>query len=457
MEHGLYEFSAVLRLASAALIGCGVSEMTDIDVIRDVDGVPYIPASAIAGVLRHLTAELMDEPIHTSIWGTLGSKISGQADSRQSAVTLHDLVPCDAKKITTQIRDAIRLDPKTGLVADTAKFDHEVIEHGADFIFRMQVRYSASVPQVEAAGFLACIHALLVSSEVHVGARTTNGLGRLEYSNSGQPVISHYATGTSPRDRLDWLLRKPRPLPNQEMQSIMDMASERTRSGKVRISARFKVRRSMIVRSYPGDPEMPDAVQFKSGSDYIIPGSSLKGAIRARATRIARHLSHDDTVAARYIDRLFGTIEGAKDGKARRGRIRVQEILLDGLAPELQTRIKTDRFTGGTIEGALFDSMPLFVKKDDNGKMLQITMDIEKAGDDDIGLMLLVLKDLWTGMVALGGEKNVGRGALEGIGAEIRFGDGTHVCFDKDTLALELVRLQPKVDSLVKALQEVPV
>ncbi len=47
MEKGLYDFKAVLRLASAALIGCGAAETTDMDVLRDVDGIPYIPATTM--------------------------------------------------------------------------------------------------------------------------------------------------------------------------------------------------------------------------------------------------------------------------------------------------------------------------------------------------------------------------------------------------------------------------
>ena len=283
MEKGLYDFKAVLRLASAALIGCGAAETTDMDVLRDVDGIPYIPATTMAGVLRHLTADQMDKKTHTSIWGTLGSDVFGQADSQQSAVTVYDILPVEPKKIKTQIRDGIRLDPKTGIVADAAKFDHEVIEPGAMFVFRMQIRYGSFLPQDEACRCLALVHALFFSGGVFVGARTTNGLGRLEYSDNAQPSVSHYASGLSPRDRLDWLLRKPRPLSKEEVKRIFEKTDFNIHSVRAQIRAQFRVRRSIIVRSYPGAPELPDAVQLKSGTDYVVPGSSLKGAIRSRA------------------------------------------------------------------------------------------------------------------------------------------------------------------------------
>ena len=39
--------------------------------------------------------------------------------------------------------------------------------------------------------------------------------------------------------------------------------------------------------------------------------------------------------------------------------------------------------------------------------------------DWEVGLCLLLLKDLWLGRTALGGEKSIGRGLLTGLGARI--------------------------------------
>ncbi len=454
MEQGIYEFSALLRLASPALIGSGVGDRTDMDVLRDAEGRPYIPASTMAGVLRHMTAEDFSGALHREIWGELGGNVETQADSRRSAVTIYDLLPKDAVK--TGIRDGIRLDPTTGLVADKAKFDHEIIERGATFRFRLQVRHDAGLPAAEAERFVSVVHGLLRDGRVHVGARTTSGLGRLEYADGKQPEVSRWATGTSPRERLDWLDRKPRPLAGAERERLLGLAGDHGRRATARIVAEFKLRGSLLVRSCPGAPEKPDAVQLRSGEAPVIPGSSLKGAIRARAGRIARLLAGDKDPkrADNYLDRLFGTIGSGKAGEARRGRVRIAETVLPAFPERLQTRIKTDRFTGGTIEGALFDSMPLFA--DTTGAKLKIEMEIEKAQAGEIGLLLLVLKDLWSGNLALGGEKNVGRGSLEGVNATISLPDGTAVALDTNTLAAGLGTLQPQVDALVKALEEGP-
>jgi len=40
------------------------------------------------------------------------------------------------------------------------------------------------------------------------------------------------------------------------------------------------------------------------------------------------------------------------------------EVNKERYKPELQSRVKIDRFTGGAMDGALFDSMPIYRPKD---------------------------------------------------------------------------------------------
>ena len=61
--------------------------------------------------------------------------------------------------------------------------------------------------------------------------------------------------------------------------------------------------------------------------------------------------------------------------------------------------------------------MPLWAKqKWPNG---YFDLEIKDFKDWEAGLMLLVLKDLWNGDLAIGGEKNAGRGVLQGLSATI--------------------------------------
>jgi hypothetical protein len=87
---------------------------------------------------------------------------------------------------------------------------------------------------------------------------------------------------------------------------------------------------------------------------------------------------------------------------------------------ERQPRIKIDRFTGGVIGGALFETEPIWHKEE----KIKVKIQVKKQKDRDsfwgVGLMLLVLKDLWNADLPVGGEKSIGRGLLVGRRARIR-------------------------------------
>ncbi len=87
----------------------------------------------------------------------------------------------------------------------------------------------------------------------------------------------------------------------------------------------------------------------------------------------------------------------------------------------VQNRVSIDRFTGGTRDGALFNEQPLF-----GGAQSLVTVDLqlENPQEYEIGLLLLLLKDLWTGDLPLGGEISVGRGRLRGKNCQLEYRNG---------------------------------
>ena len=112
-----------------------------------------------------------------------------------------------------------------------------------------------------------------------------------------------------------------------------------------------------------------------------------------------------------------------ESGDKIKSRVIVDETPLIEEADEvIQARIKIDRFTGGTLSGALFDSQPLW-RKDNSHKMINIRIKLLNYQNWEAGLMLLILKDLWNEDLPIGGEKNVGRGILQGLEATIKYAD----------------------------------
>ena len=78
--------------------------------------------------------------------------------------------------------------------------------------------------------------------------------------------------------------------------------------------------------------------------------------------------------------------------------------------------MKIDRFTGGSYPGALFNQQPLFGT---DKTQVTVRLKVENPTGADVGLLLLLLKDLWTKDLPLGGEASVGRGRLAGRSATL--------------------------------------
>jgi CRISPR/Cas system CSM-associated protein Csm3 (group 7 of RAMP superfamily) len=123
---------------------------------------------------------------------------------------------------------------------------------------------------------------------------------------------------------------------------------------------------------------------------------------------------------------LIMKLSEAKDGP-RGSRIVISETEIEnGIDDLIQTRIKIDRFTGGAFLNALFSEQPLFGRSKTKTRV-HLHLELRKTPaakhfDAEIGLLLLMLKDLWTGDLPVGGESSVGRGRLSGIQAKLSLG-----------------------------------
>jgi CRISPR/Cas system CSM-associated protein Csm3 (group 7 of RAMP superfamily) len=147
----------------------------------------------------------------------------------------------------------------------------------------------------------------------------------------------------------------------------------------------------------------------------IIAGTSITGALRSRTHRIL-NLFHNAATTRQRINDLFGVF--GKDLRVTENpsasRLLVEETVIEEPQFDLvQNRVAIDRFTGGAKDSALFNEQPVFGRNKDKTR-LHVNLTIHNPKPQDIGLMLLLLKDLWTGDLPLGGEASVGRGRLRG-------------------------------------------
>lgn len=146
----------------------------------------------------------------------------------------------------------------------------------------------------------------------------------------------------------------------------------------------------------------------------VISGTSLAGVLRHRAERIANTLSVGNRTKC-LINNLFGDVD-EETKAARSSRLIIHEAVITDSHDMVQNRIAIDRFTGGAYHGALFDEQPVW----GNGKTeIHLALEIRSPEKHEIGLLLLLLKDLWTEDLPVGGESSIGRGRLKGQYAEI--------------------------------------
>ena len=96
-----------------------------------------------------------------------------------------------------------------------------------------------------------------------------------------------------------------------------------------------------------------------------------------------------------------------------------------GVIEKDHTRNRIDRFTGGVIGSALFTTRPIW-QADHKKATVHIHFLIKKASRREVGLALFLLKDLWQGKIAIGGEAGSGRGTLSGMEATLRCGGKTY-------------------------------
>lgn len=414
---GKIVIKGLIKTVSPLHIGCGSDQRSDMDILLDSKGLPFIPATSFIGVLRH-TLESNDSDFEKRFWG-----FAKDENGCQSAIRCSDLI-CQIKR-PKLIRDGIKIDNKIGMAKYQGKYDYEILERGATFFLNMEFTYFHD-DEFFVKKTTATIIDLLKKGKICVGAKTSNGLGQIRLNKDETKIFLF--DFSKKQDVFKWLTRNFSQDNVIRPESLGDPFE--TFDHQLHMDITLALKNSLIIRSYPNDPEMPDAVHMKSLDDWILTGSSLKGAIRARAERIMNTIKKSEQESKQLVNQLFGFVDEKKIGKgsAKKGKIRVHEIILPRFVSELQNRIKIDRFAGGTIEGALFDSMPLFCH--DSQKVFNLLITVSDCSLQEAGLLLLVLKDIWTGDLAVGGEKNAGRGVFKGKNAFIKWNDEKYMLDD---------------------------
>lgn len=362
---------------SAFSISSGEGEFIDSIVVRDANDKPFIPATSLIGVIRSEFKKYNK---------SLANLLLGD-DENPSSLALSDAKLLKNGKIST--RNGIKISPNTQIAQNGALYDFEVIQSGANFSFKVEITLREFHDKTELYRAIDIFYSILKSGFC-IGAKTMNGLGRIKFENL---KISKYDF-LNDKTAFDSYLNKIE-LDNCKPNFIKNSNDE------IKFCLNLDIKTSLLIGSAFTQTDA-DIANLNENGEFLASGTSLKGAIRNRALKIAKFVGKDEG----FINELFGFVD-EESKNAQKSKIKIDESLVNKAFDKLHQRTKIDRFSGATIDGALFDSESLF------GGDINLNICIKNPTNDEIALILLVLKDLTTGKLAVGGHKNVGRGVFE--------------------------------------------
>lgn len=392
---------ANLENETPILIGTGEGDVSDSEAMKwPIGDVPYIPASSMAGRLKRYFKEFKLPDPGRRFWGRSGE------DDPQSHLRLDDLIPESGDTGSIVLRDGVRIDPETNTAEESKKYDYQIVEPGLVFPFRAEITIRNGMNAGDAKEFAAHIHAILHHG-FRIGAHTNTGFGKMKCSNFKGWQFEF------PENADAWFnYLADNPFEAEEL-SFSDKIELPT-SKEFSVEATFQLKTSLIIGAYGVEGGEPDKSQLKSRDKFVLPGKSIRGALRHRAIKILNTVG--GTEAQENIEELFGHVD-EKLHVQKRGRLRVEESYLEQVEPMNQDRIRIDRFTGGVIGGALFNSQPVWTTGEE---AVRISFSATDTSPDEKKLLLLLLKDLWLEDLPIGGEKSIGRGVLRGMEATIK-------------------------------------
>lgn len=443
----------ILTLDTPTLLGNGDADgPTDLSLLRDsISDRALLTGASLAGALRqHLHARLHGYSNRESendgndlVAQLFGTRRGGDDDEdTQSCVIVSDALSRPAPLV--ELRDGVSIDGRTGTALDGAKYDLELLAAGTTFPLLFELLVPSAGEQEDALR-LALALALEglertavsgsqgggepASSSIALGGGKSRGLGRCHVDGWDVRVFDLI----DPRQRLAWLffdrgedVGAPTVSPSKDGDEgrsiIATLCGDWAMIPDLRHDLSLRVRLSLdgplLIRSGQDEQGLaPDVVHLRSRRPGVatplpvVSGSTLAGVLRHRAVRIVAAVGR----APNLVDSLFGYVtegSGAADDTALASRLRVNESVVEGNPIDMvQQRISIDRFTGGAYPGALFTEGILA-----GGATGYVDLDlfVQQPSNDDIGLLLLLLKDLWTGDLPIGGGSAIGRGRLRG-------------------------------------------
>jgi CRISPR/Cas system CSM-associated protein Csm3 (group 7 of RAMP superfamily) len=385
-----------------------VDMIVDMPVNRDWNGLPYIQGTSLAGILR----KEFDEEKAKEIFGY---EESGEDDGMGSSVIVSSALLVDEngevyegilkKKSdflrffeTLPLREHTAINEK-GTALEHSKFDEEVIYKGARFRFLLESQNKEHLMEVLEK---------LVRPHLRIGAASTRGFGRFkvvraQFEEMGSERYASWSGSLNEALSNEYEFQEPK---SRWIEYRLDLVPEET----------------FFFGSGYEDEESDATVLVEPVIDYenrefkegyvVIPASSVKGAIAQRTTFYYNALNGNYVEDGQYAERVEAIFGEKKDkgGKGAKGKILVGDCYVPPSEEKLFNHVKIDRFSGGAVDGALFNERVIYKRKFELRIYLDPSINDQKA----IEAFERALSDVTKGMLPLGGRSLKGHGIFRG-------------------------------------------
>lgn len=457
----------IIEAITPIAVGSGESSiMTDHLVATDVNGLPFIPGSSLAGVLRHSSAFAMDEQTVNDLFGyqrkedSRGSKLmlssaqmigkEGEALDGLKRVDFSDGFYNHFENLP--VRQHVRMSDK-GVAQQGGKFDEQVVYKGCRFGFEMEMVGIES----EAQNWELLLKQFKLPT-FRIGGGTRKGFGEIKVQECKSEVLDL-------RKDLDRYLDKSSELnaPFWNEISSVDHPEEENTDDWIKYQLELKPDDFFLFGSgfESEDADMTfvtekiiewnDGLPYFSEERVLIPASSVKGAIAHRfafhynkleqvyADRLTENDILDKLINKGYWipgngdkfnssnpeERMKMVVDGnpavrsvfgftGDSNKAQRGNLLMSDFIFT-TAPKkkLLNHVAIDRFTGGAIAGALFSEEVV----QEDAETVKFDLLVHKAAFQNENIEIAfdnTLKDICNGMLPLGGGTMRGHGSFTG-------------------------------------------
>lgn len=454
-----YRHLVQITLETVAPLKIGSGEKgitTDALIVRDINDLPYIPGTSLAGIIAHALGGEKDRLMgnqkngsrliitEAKLVGRDGKVIDGVLDRSQLSEADRTFLDLYSK---LPIRQHVRIGYK-GTAADMGKFDEEVVVKGSRFCFEMEL--VSSEKENDAIDMLLSI---ILSPTFRIGSGSRSGFGEIKV----EKCLSRTLDLTQEEDlklylqksaRIDdawegWEDYSPTAAPN------LDSVEKSWCEYKLSLDPKDFILFGSGFGDSNGDSDITyvqeSFIKWDNGlativsqdKTVLIPGSSVKGALAHRTAyhynRLTGTFINEDGTLSDDKDRdkvtgninpavssIFGS-EGVRDelsGKLidkKRGNILISDVLDTASRSKILNHVSIDRFTGGAIDGALFQEQTFYAKGKTFNIDFLVANDAFPVGDENIREAFeAALKDVATGMLPLGGGVNRGNGVFTG-------------------------------------------